>query len=84
MLSPNNSQFLKLGITQKIIDEFNYLGYKMNDIINKTNIFDKSLLLNKQYDNFVKYVTSTQNAKLINDTYYISKINDGLIAKKKQ
>ena len=83
LLSPkNNSQFLKLGITQKTIDEFNYLGYKMNDIINKTNIFDKSLLLNKQYDNFVKYITSTQNAELINDTNYISKINDGLIAKK--
>ena len=83
LLSPkNNNHFLKLGITQKTINDFDYLGYKINDIINKTNIFDKSLLLNKQYDNFLKYVSSAQNSELKNDTNYISKINDGLISKK--
>ena len=83
LLTPkNNSQFLKLGVAQKTINEFNYLGYKMNDIINKTNIFDQSLLLNRQYDNFYKYVSVSKDSELMNDSYYISKINDGLIAKK--
>ena len=83
LLTPkNNSQFLKLGVAQKTINEFNYLGYKMNDVINKTNIFDQSLLLNRQYDNFVKYVSVSKDSELMNDTNYISKINDGLIAKK--
>ena len=83
LLTPkNNSQFLKLGVAQKTINEFNYLGFKMNDIINKTNIFDQSLLLNKQYDNFVKYVTVSKDSELVNDSNYISKINDGLVAKK--
>ena len=83
LLTPkNNSQFLKLGVDQKSIDKFNYLGYKMNDIINKTNIFDKSLLLNKEYDNFVKHVNVSKDSELLNDTNFINKINDSLIAKK--
>ena len=83
LLAPkNNSQFLKLGVDHKVIDKFNYLGYNINDIINRTNIFDKSLLLNKQYDNFVKYVSVSKDSELLNDSNYISKINDGLISKK--
>ncbi len=83
LLSPkNNSFFLKLGITQNTINEFDYLGYKVHDIINKTNIFDKSLLLNRKYDNFVKYLNSSHNPELVNDSNYISKINDGLMKKK--
>ena len=54
----------------------------MNDIINKTNIFDKSLLLNKEYDNFVKHVNVSKDSELLNDTNFINKINDSLIAKK--
>ncbi len=83
LLTPkNNSQFLKLGVEQKSIDKFDYLGYKMNDIINKTNIFDKSLLLNKEYDNFVKYVNVSKDPEILNDTNFINKINDSLIEKK--
>ena len=83
LLSPkNNSFFLKLGITQEAINEFDYLGYKVHDIINKTNIFDKSLFLNRKYDNFVKYLNSSHNPELVNDSNYISKINDGLMKKK--
>ena len=83
LLTPkNNSHFLKLGISDKIINDIISEGYKMTDVLNKTNIFDKSLLLNKQYANFARNIIENKNPELINDSNYIMKMNESLNEKK--
>ena len=83
LLTPkNNSHFLKLGISDKIINDIISEGYKMTDVLNKTNIFDKSLLLNKQYANFARNIIENKNPELINDINYIMKMNESLNEKK--
>ena len=83
LLTPkNNSHFLKLGISQETINNINSEGYKMNDILNKTNIFDKSLLLNKHYANFARNIVEEKNPELINDSKYIKKMKESLNDKK--
>ena len=79
LLTPrSNSQFLKLGLSPKIIKDINSEGHKISDIINKTNIFDKSLLLNKKYANFARNVIEERNPELINDSKFITKMNENL------
>ena len=83
LLTPkNNSHFLKLGISDKIINDIISEGYKMTDVLNKTNIFDKSILLNKHYANFARNIIENKNPELINDSNYIMKINESLNEKK--
>ena len=83
LLTPkNNSHFLKLGISDKIINDIISEGYKMTDVLNKTNIFDKSLLLNKHYANFARNIIENKNPELINDSNYIMKMNESLNEKK--
>ena len=83
LLTPkNNSHFLKLGISDKIINDIISEGYKMTDVLNKTNIFDKSILLNKHYANFARNIKENKNPELINDSNYIMKMNESLNEKK--
>ena len=83
LLTPkNNSHFLKLGISDKIINDIISEGYKMTDVLNKTNIFDKSILLNKHYANFARNIIENKNPELINDSNYIMKMNESLNEKK--
>jgi hypothetical protein len=83
LLTPkNNSHFLKLGISDNIINDIISEGYKMTDVLNKTNIFDKSLLLNKHYANFARNIVENKNPELINDSNYIMKMNESLNEKK--
>ena len=83
LLTPkNNSHFLKLGISDKIINDIIFEGYKMTDVLNKTNIFDKSILLNKHYANFARNIIENKNPELINDSNYIMKMNESLNEKK--
>ena len=83
LLTPkNNSHFLKLGISDKIINDIISEGYKMTDVLNKTNIFDKSILLNKHYANFARNIIENKNPELINDSNYIMKLNESLNEKK--
>ena len=83
LLTPkNNSHFLKLGISDKIINDIISEGYKMTDVLNKTNIFDKSILLNKHYANFARNIIENKNPELINDINYIMKMNESLNEKK--
>ena len=78
-LTPKNeSQYIKLGINKKVIKDIESEGHKMNDILNKTNIFDKSLLLIKRYDNFARNIMEEKNSELINDNKYIIKMNESL------
>ena len=78
-LTPKNeSQYMKLGINKKVIKDIESEGHKMNDILNKTNIFDKSLLLIKRYDNFARNIMEEKNSELINDNKYIIKMNESL------
>ena len=53
----------------------------MNDIINKANIFDKSLILNKEYNKFEQFINNCNNSELINDANFINNIKKGLIEK---
>ena len=79
LLTPKNeSHFLKLGINEKIIKDIELEGYKMNDILNKTNIFDKSLILIKRDANFARKIMEEKNSELINDDKYIIKMNESL------
>lgn len=83
LLTPkNNSHFLKLGISKDTIKDIISDGYKMTDILNKTNIFDKSLLLNKQYANYARSILEGKNPELINDSKYLLKMNESLNEKK--
>ena len=83
LLTPkNNSHFLKLGISDKIINDIISEGYKMTDVLNKTNIFDKSILLNKHYADFARNIIENKNPELINDSNYIMKMNESLNEKK--
>ena len=83
LLTPkNNSHFLKLGISDKIINDIISEGYKMTDVLNKTNIFDKSILLNKHYANFARNIIENKNPELINDSNYIMKMTESLNEKK--
>ena len=50
----------------------------MNDILNKTNIFDKSLILIKRDANFARKIMEEKNSELINDDKYIIKMNESL------
>ena len=79
LLTPKNeSHFLKLGINEKIIKDIELEGYKMNDILNKTNIFDKSLILIKRDANFARKIMEEKNSELIIDDKYIIKMNESL------
>ena len=79
LLKPkNNEDLIKLGVSKNLIDECNSNGFKMNDLINKTNIFDKSLLLNKEYDKFEQFIYDYRDSELKNDANCINKIKDGL------
>jgi len=79
LLKPkNNSQLLKLGLSQETINDINSKGYRINEILNKTNIFDKSLLLNKFSENYAKNVIVTKNPELVNDINYITKFSKSL------
>ena len=83
LLTPkNNSHFLKLGLSPKIINDINSEGYKISDILNNTNIFDKSLLLNKRYANFARNVIEEKNPELINDSKFMKKLNENLMERK--
>ena len=83
LLTPkNNSHFLKLGISKDTIKDIISDGYKMTDILNKTNIFDKSLLLNKHYANYARNILEGKNPELINDSKYLLKMNESLNEKK--
>ena len=83
LLTPkNNSHYLKLGISDDIIKDIVSEGYKMTDVLNKTNIFDKSLLLNKHYANFTRNIIENKSPELINDNNYIIKMNESLNEKK--
>ena len=83
LLTPkNNSHFLKSGISDKTINDIISEGYKMTDVLNKTNIFDKSILLNKHYANFARNIIENKNPELINDSNYIMKMNESLNEKK--
>ena len=83
LLTPkSNSHFLKLGLSKDVIKDINSEGYKVSDVINKTNIFDKSLLLNRQYAKFARNIIEEKNPELINDNFYISKMNETLNEKR--
>ena len=83
LLTPkSNSHFLKLGLSKDAIKDINYEGYKVSEVINKTNIFDKSLLLNRQYAKFARNILAENNPELINDSIYIGKMNKSLNEKK--
>ena len=83
LLTPkNNSHFLKLGLSKEAIKDINSEGYKVSEVINKTNIFDKSLLLNRQYAKFARNILAENNPELINDNKYIGKMNKSLNEKK--
>ena len=83
LLTPkSNSHFLKLGLSPKIIKDINSEGHRISDILNKTNIFDKSLLLNKKYANFARNVIEQRNPELINDSQFITKMNENLKERK--
>ena len=83
LLTPkSNFHFLKLGINNDIIKDIVSEGYNMTDVLNKTNIFDKSLFLNKQYANFARNIIENKNPELINDSNYIIKMNESLNERK--
>ena len=83
LLTPkSNSHFLKLGLSKDAIKDINSEGYKISEVINKTNIFDKSLLLNRQYAKFARNIIAEKNPELINDSNYIGKMNKSLNEKK--
>ena len=83
LLTPkSNSHFQKLGLSKEAIKDINSEGYKVSEVINKTNIFDKSLLLNRQYAKFARNILAENNPELINDSKYIGKMNKSLNEKK--
>ena len=83
LLTPkSNSHFIKLGLSKEAIKDINSEGYKVSEVINKTNIFDKSLLLNRQYAKFARNILAENNPELINDSKYIGKMNKSLNEKK--
>ena len=83
LLTPkSNFHYIKLGISKNIIKDINSEGYNLTDVLNKANIFDKSLLLNKKYANFARSIIEETNPELINDSNYISKMNETLYEKR--
>ena len=83
LLTPkSNSHFLKLGLNNNTIKDITSEGYKVSDIINKTNIFDKSILLNREYAKFPRNIIAEKNPELINDCNYIRKMNASLNEKR--
>ena len=83
LLTPkSNSHFLKLGLNNNTIKDITSEGYKVSDIINKTNIFDKSILLNRQYAKFARNIIAEKNPELINDCNYIGKMKASLNEKR--
>ena len=76
-----DERYLKLGLSKEAIKDINSEGYKVSEVINKTNIFDKSLLLNRQYAKFARNILAENNPELINDSKYIGKWEQNFILK---